>query len=925
MTRTSLKAAVLTAALIAGATIAPTAASAALPAPDAGGPAALLRYTGDPSSATGAALANGPCDVDGDGYDDAVVGAWFWDKAPTGNIGATYVLLGGPDVDGASLADPAEAGAVRIDGPATANAFTGFAVACLGDVNGDDLDDIAIGHYTAQKTYVVYGAEEFTGVALDAMGDRGFSVVGGPTSGNVGFSMAPVGDLDEDGLDDFAVAEVGADTLGRTNNGRVWVVAGQDDVADVDLLAPATGQLLLTVDGAINEERLGNIASVGDVNGDGTDDFLLGAYTSTPWGSGIAVPGAAYVVFGGATGTIDTADLGTKGFTIVGPTRQRDRLGISVSGAGDLNGDGLADLLIGADGVANAVTGPRTGGAAVVFGSAGTDRVYTDPLAASGQSVFTCAGTVTEPGACASPVRRGYWIDGAVASDATGYSVAGLGDVDGDDVPDVALGAYGFDPANPVGGAFSGAGAVYVVHGDPSAIVQPLATLAPTAGYRIDGTAAGDRFGRQVGALGDFDGNGVTDLAVGADFAARPAAQNGEVTIALMGQLATAVTLAGPAGAVPGDEVAFTATVTKPAGDPAAVATGTVAFTLSGSPISGCAAVAVTAGSATCTATFGSEVSGDVVASYSGTDLLQASDAPAAAFAVAKQATTTALSASEETPETGQLVQLLAVVTGPAAASAGGGTVAFASAGTAIPGCGSASVSDGTATCTTSWNARGTYPVTARYSGTARLATSTSAARSIVAGADTAVLPQAGKGTYGLTGSTISGQVQGASRIPTGTVTISEGSRALTTAPLSGGRWSVTLGATALAPGTRTLTVAYGGDARHNAATATTTAVVARATAAVTYTVTPAKPKVKTGKVTVTLRVTATGTVPTGTVDVRIDGASARIVTLSSTGQATVVLPAFTTVGKKTFRVVYQGSASVGSSASTVKSVTVLK
>lgn len=639
-------AAVLGAALAVGLTVGSAPAGAAPPGPDAGGPAELLRYTGDPSSATGAALASGPCDVNGDGYDDVVAGAWFWDKAPTANIGATYVILGGPDVDGASLADPTEAGAVRIDGPATASAFTGFAVGCVGDVDGDGLDDIAISHYTAQRAYVVFGAEDFTGLTLDAMGERGFVVQGPSGSGNVGYSLAPVGDLDADGRADLAVAEVAADTRGRTNNGRVWVVAGRDDIADVDLAAPAAGDLLMTVDGALSEERLGTIAAVGDVNGDDVDDLLLGSYTSTPWGSGVAVPGAAYVVFGGTTGEVDTAALGDDGFTIVGPTRQRDRLGISVAGAGDVDGDGLADLLIGADGVTNTATGPRRGGAAVVFGSASTDRVYTDPAATNGQSVFTCAdeGAISDPGACGAETRRGYWIDGAVQADSTGYSVAGIGDVDGDEVPDLALGAYGFDPADPAGGTLSGAGATYVVHGDPAAVVQPLATLAPEDGYRIDGTLGGDRFGRQVAALGDVDGNGTADLAIGADFARRPAAtgdQNGEVTVALMGRLATTTGVTGPATAQVGDEVTFSATVAKPAGAAQVVATGTVAFSAGAAPVPGCEAVPVAAGTASCTTTVAGAVTGGVAAVYSGGDRLQASEGTAP-FEVAEPRTANA-------------------------------------------------------------------------------------------------------------------------------------------------------------------------------------------------------------------------------------------------------------------------------------------
>jgi hypothetical protein len=827
-------------------------------------------------------------------------------------------------VRGGSLADPAAAGAVRIDGPATASAFTGFSVACVGDVNGDDLDDIAISHYTAQRTYVVFGAKDFTGLTLDSLGDRGFSVVGGPTSGNVGYSMAPVGDLNDDGLDDFAVAEVAADTQGRTNNGRVWVVAGRDDISDVDLTAPAPGQLLLTVDGAISEERIGNIAAVGDVNGDSVDDFLLGAYTSTPWGSGVAVPGAAYVVFGGAgaTGEIDTASLGSKGFTIVGPTRQRDRLGISVSAAGDVNGDGKADLLIGADGVTNATTGPRNGGAAVVFGSAGTDRVYTDPSAASGQSVFTCSGTVTDPGTCADPVRRGYWIDGAVSGDSTGYSVAGIGDVNGDTVPDLALGAYGFDPANPAGGTFSGAGATYVVFGAPDAVTQSLASLAGSTGYRIDGTAAGDRFGRQVGLIGDFDGNGVRDLIVGADFAARPSSQQGELTVALLGRLSATVSLDGPAAARPGDDVTFTAHVAKPAGDQTPIGAGTVAFTVGGSPVSGCDAVTVTGGTATCAATFDTEVAGDVVATFSGTDRIAEATSEPLAFEVAKSATSTALLVSETEPFTGQVVHLLARVGGADDSPLTVGKVAFTSAGAPIAGCGGVTVVDGYASCATSWSTRGEYPVVASYLGTTQVAGSASPAASVSVGADVIVRPQSGSGTYGSKGATLSGEVQGSGRTPTGTVTVSAGSTVVGTAQLSGGRYSLTLGTNALVPGNRALTVSYGGDARHRPATAPTTAVIARAPSTATFTLTPGALKVGT-RATAAITVTARGTVPAGDVRVQVNNKTVATVRLGANGKATVTLPPFAVKGTKGIRVQYLGSTKVVGAYSATKTVVV--
>lgn len=615
--------------------------AAAAPLPDAGGPAELLRYVGDPSSATGNAVANGQCDVNGDSTDDAVVGAWFWDRGAVSNLGAAYVLLGGRDVRGGSLGDPAAVGAIRIDGPVSSTGdgtLAAVSVACIGDVNGDGLDDIGISGYTQQRTYVVFGDKNFSALTLDSLGSRGYVAQAPATAGNFGYSIAPVGDIDDDGLDDFAVAEIGANTQGRDKNGRVWILAGRDDVSDVDIAHPAAGQIVLTVDGALDGERLGGLSAAGDVNGDGIDDFVLGSYTSTPWGSAAAVPGAAYVVFGGATGTVDLASLGDQGFAIYGPARQRDRLGISISPAGDVNGDGLADLIVGADGVDNATTGPRNGGAAVVLGSASTSTVYTDPAATKGQSVFTCPAAETPP-TCATPARRGYWINGAATGDSTGYSVAGISDVNRDGIPDFALGAYGFDPVNPANPAatMSTAGAVYVVFGKKTGAVQNLSALDDASGYRIDGLKAGDRFGRQVGLIGDFDGNGSRDVVASGDFASRSAAtgaQNGEIVIALMGKLDTKIVLDGPETAAPDQSRTFTAAVSK-AGDPAVLATGTVTFRSDGSPIAGCKELPVAGGDASCTTSWSTRSEREITAVFNGTGAVGGSTSDAHRISVA--------------------------------------------------------------------------------------------------------------------------------------------------------------------------------------------------------------------------------------------------------------------------------------------------
>ncbi|MFC5679291.1 Ig-like domain repeat protein [Aeromicrobium endophyticum] len=799
-----------------------------------GRPAELLRYVGDPGSALGSAISNGPCDVDGDGHDDAVVGAWFWTKGDVARAGAAYVLLGGDHVSGGALADPSEAGAVRIDGPVenpkvgSTGTKSGYAVAfsvgCVGDVNGDGLDDIAIGDYQQQRAYVIFGAKKFTGLSLDAIGDRGFVVKGDASSGNLSFSLAGVGDLDGDGLDELAVAEVGASTRGRSTNGRVWVVAGRDDITDVDVTAPQPGQILQTVDGELSGARLGVMARAGDVNGDGKDDFVLGSYTSTPWGSGVAAPGAAYVVFGGTTGDVDLAALGARGFKIYGPQRARDRLGYAVSPAGDVDGDGLDDVLIGADGVTNAATGPRNGGAAVVFGSTSTATVYTDPSATGGQSVFTCPVAGESVPSCVTPSRRGYWLNGVASGDATGFSVAGIGDVTGDDVPDLALGAYGHDPVDPAAPTttMNGAGAVFVVAGDPTQTVQQLSGLAATAGYRIDGTRAGDRLGRQVGLAGDLDGNGVRDLVAGADFASRvTSGSDGELVVALMGLLRTGVGLDAPATIEPSRTATFTASVTKPAGSRTAVAGGTVTFASDGVPVAGCAEVAVSSGSVV---------------------------------------------------------------------------------------------------CTTSWQGRGTHEITAVFSGTDALATSTSDARSVSVGSDAVLEPSAAPSmTYGTSSAALTGSVRGGDGPATGTVEVREGGSVLGRGAVQDGTFAVGLGATALTPGRHTLTLAYGGDERVRPVERTVSVDVAKASPRIAFARSRGTLKGK-RRLTVTVDATARGVTPTGRVQVRVGSKVVRTVTLKN-GRVRTTLPRLGRKGLRKISVTYVGSPLVGPGASRVKTV----
>jgi hypothetical protein len=234
------------------------------------------------------------------------------------------------------------------------------------------------------------------------------------------------------------------------------------------------------IDGVDVEDFSGySVSGAGDVNGDGLADLIVGANGADPGGDLFA--GRSYVVFGKASGTpVDLAALGSAGFRIDGVDRN-DSLGWSVSGAGDVNGDGLADLIVGA-------YVPDPGESYVVFGKVSSTSV---DLANLGSGGFRIAG-----------------ID---AFGAAGRSVSGAGDVNGDGLADVIVGAAGSGAAGAIG-----AGKSYIVFGKASSTSVDLGALG-TGGFRIDGIDVFDRLGVSVSGAGDVNGDGLTDLIVGAD------------------------------------------------------------------------------------------------------------------------------------------------------------------------------------------------------------------------------------------------------------------------------------------------------------------------------------------------------------------------------------------------------------------------
>jgi hypothetical protein len=335
-------------------------------------------------------------------------------------------------------------------------------------------------------------------------------------------------------------------------------VFGKADSATVDLTS--LGSAGYRIDGAHFGDQAGSaVAGAGDVNGDGLDDVLVSAPTAPYPPDARPSAGIVYVIYGKADGTtIDLASLGTGGYEIEGPS-QGAFVGGSIASAGDVNGDGTPDQLIG---------GGYSGKTYVVFGQ--PDSQATIDLASLGS--------------------HGYAIYGADSGPPN--DVASLGDLNGDGVPDALIG----DQGASYSGDSSGAAYVVYLHADTSLI---NVSASWPGGYRLDGGTAHDNAGFSVADAGDVNGDGADDPIVGvmnADPESR--AQAGEADVAFFrppnDDFADGQDLDGRIGIVDGTNVGATKETGEPnhAGNPGghsvwyrwvAPGSGRVTFTTDGS------------------------------------------------------------------------------------------------------------------------------------------------------------------------------------------------------------------------------------------------------------------------------------------------------------------------------------------------------
>ena len=388
---------------------------------------------------------------------------------------------------------------------------SGSSVSAAGDFNGDGLADLIIGAPNASpnssnssgQSYVVFGNNGVGGagaIELSSLnGINGFAINGIDNFDNSGISVSGVGDLNGDGISDIVVGAVRADPNSNSNAGETYVIFGGATVGssgNVEL-SNLNGSNGFVINGNNASDQSGSsVSDLGDINGDGFADLIIGALAADPNGNSGA--GESYVVFGGnavgSTGSIDLSNLnGSDGFVLNGITAN-DRSGRSVSGAGDINGDGLDDLIIGADGAnANGVT--DAGVSYVVFGSIS--------VGSSGNFELSDIDG-----------NNGFVVNGINTSDVSGFPVSGAGEVNSDGTDDLIIGATGGDPNGN-----SGAGESYVVFGGAGLGISgsiELSDLDGSNGFVINGVDTGDQSSYSISAAGDINGDGVVDLVIGA-------------------------------------------------------------------------------------------------------------------------------------------------------------------------------------------------------------------------------------------------------------------------------------------------------------------------------------------------------------------------------------------------------------------------
>jgi hypothetical protein len=461
-------------------------------------------------------------DVNGDGYSEIVVSSPDFSIYPGngGTVpqygGAVFIFSGSAAGITGTVLNASVTG-LTLYGNVPFQRF-GTSVRCAGDVNGDGFADVIVGATTYDNnraatgtasggvtgnTFIFYGRSGILGGFVASVNPVLKNIQSTQPAAEFGIAVASAGDINGDGFSDVIVGASDYDNGASINSGCVYAFnGGASGLSYTPVVMKERNQ--------VNSNLGISVASAGDINGDGLGDVIIGANL---WDNGAAINcGAIFIYHGLNNGGIN--NFSTPASPLIGPAGSN--FGIAVSNAGDVNGDGYADIVAGAN----------------LAGVAGTAYIYHG--SATGVSL-TPSATVT----------------GSNAGDNFGISVSGAGDVDWDGYSDIIVGANLYESS----AAETNEGAAFVYYGSATGINT-------TEPHRLEMNQANSNFGIAVAHAGDVNQDGWSDVIVGADLYDNGQADEGAAFVFHGGSYGINTTMAtrvesNQAGAQLGNAIAY--------------------------------------------------------------------------------------------------------------------------------------------------------------------------------------------------------------------------------------------------------------------------------------------------------------------------------------------------------------------------------